>query len=165
MPGRPEFQMVVASAPQEKLTSFQNTNVVALPAGQTETYNFFAPSGAICRVIGLYISVPAVPTATSGSQGCYIAYVNPNMDIAYAKSNFPDGLYFDFSMFSNSVGSGTDPASVYPPDKSALISALQNVQFDSVTPLSIAIVNSTDKSQTNARTIRVWCVQRTVGGG
>jgi hypothetical protein len=155
---RPEFEMIVASAPREKLVTFYQLNNGVLNAGLTETTRFYAPANMIVKVVALGFSVQAVPGATSGKHYLFASYENPALDVINGVSNFGGVLELNHNTFL---------AADYlksPSTDEAVVTAIVNLTFDSVTPLKIQYQNITNANQTASRTLTVWGVARQVGG-
>jgi hypothetical protein len=114
------------------------------------------PTGKLCTVNSMYINIPAVSGATSGTHSLVIAAGTTNagaMITITADYNHPI------------VIQGVSPAGYYalinvntPSDISAFVTALLNLMFNNELRLYFRYINNTDAAQTASRIYNVMYV-------
>lgn len=156
MPGRNQFESIIASAPRVKLLAFERVFNNQLAVNGWEDAFFFAPAGTICEVLGVYFNVAVPAGAIAGSQELYLSFDVPTIDFVYASSTFAMGLRFNFNKFQLANNG------YIPTTEEAVISAIRGITFDETVPLRMSYANYTDVVQANVRSYRLWTRQTTI---
>lgn len=164
--GRPQFEVVVASAPREELQIFdfeQNVSVIA----NTGRYmiDLFAPPGFIGELKSLWLQAQA-PTSYGGTYGgvgtnVHTFGLSDNEDkIIYTQANNTADKMLDFQQNHWETYGWSNPTS-----EEGVIMTLDSVAFDDTTGLRLSYYNNTPSNITNTPLrMRAIYVLRQVSG-
>lgn len=153
---RQEFEVVVAAAPRESMVKFEQLSSGSIAASGSEAKFFYAPAGFIVEVKAIFLDVPAVAGATSGSQTFIVGYTDPTIDMMAGNNAYNNELRFTKNTWDVPGTTST------PSDVNAYARVLDKLVFDSTHPLLVNYFNSTNAAQAGQRIIRIWGLQRQV---
>lgn len=163
MPGRPEFSQpgtqgggqTVAVNDRPKLTTVKKTNTDEVPAGQSESTDVYAPSGAVYNVVGMSFRAkePSLSGATTGTHQINIYSMN-QVIMLVGKSDYQTEVYYNYGAFQNANQSQS------PSDATAQAMAPGQLMADENGPITFTYINSTDVATTETREYTLVLEQR-----
>ena len=154
MPGRADFsqpgtagsgQTVAVNSRPEISTEISDQDAT-IPAGESETIEFYPPTGSTYKVIDMFFQAPAI-SGTSGVHRVRVASVGILYSII-GESNYGDKLRINQSRWDAT-------AKQQPSNEAALSSQIQSLRGTENSPISINYKNETDADQTSKRLYRL----------
>lgn len=157
--GRRQFESVVAQAPKVQIKSIDLSSSAVVSSGQTETIDYFVPSGSVGEVKSIYFQVP---TPTGATTSVHRAIVSTNFGNLSVKGTYLDGMAnFGKSLLYNGDWVDAD-FHQYPTDKGAQFNSQSTIVFDSERSFRISYINNTNVAQSNKRNIALIYLEREV---
>lgn len=157
MPGKKEFEVVVASAPREALKSFSTTRDTAIAAGLSEIVDLYSMAGTIGITQSAYFDAPIPAGATSGNHVYTMTTTAQSGAFVTGESTFASSISMNYRKFLNAN------FAQHPSTDVGQVEAIRGNYFDDVIGLRFVYTNTTNVSQANARSYKLVYIERTRG--
>jgi hypothetical protein len=158
--GEQYIQEMKLTGSNAKIIRNDYTQTTTIASGGSETITIAPPTNKVWRVKHLTFVVGTIDTALSGIHEVELKFATNDGSaisrIILARSNFDASV----SIFSSVVSNGNNL--IYPTSEIAQQNSLFNAEFTNSLPLVISYLNSTDVSQTKARTIKIAFREETI---
>lgn len=150
--GRPDFSAAGTSGGGQHVMVHRRpelqhqtaTNTTSLAAGNTETVQFFAPTGAVWRPAVMWLNAPADATWTSGSHGFKIQTAG-NVPAIEGRNDYTNNVKWS----SNTWVSANSRQR--PSGETAQVLSLQNLIATENQAINVIYDNSGNAAQDNSR--------------
>jgi hypothetical protein len=160
--GRPQFEVVVASAPREMLQIYDFQQNITVPINGAYQVDIFAPAGYIAELNSMWLQAPA-PSGYGLSSTCRHTFALRDTDekVYYTQADNDYLQILDFQQNHWQTYGNANPTT-----ETGIIETVQYIKFDSKIGLRIKYFNgSTTQAITNIPLkIRLIYVLRQVSG-
>jgi hypothetical protein len=151
---RKQHEVIVASAPRERVVYSNLSQYSDLAIGATQTIDIFAPNGTICELRMFHCNTQMAPGATLGDHYVFLTTNQAFGQFLYGLSNYNVNIVFQTSEWL--TANTARPAA-------GRVESVRSLVFDSTVALRILYKNNTDAIHTNDRYFAIMYVEKTIG--
>jgi hypothetical protein len=135
--GRPQFEMIVASAPREKMIVYDFSQNVTVPASGVFSVSLFAPQGFIGELNSMWLQAPSPASYGGATSGSHVfSLQDTESKILYTQSAQVYNDLLDFQQNHWEHYSNYNPT-----NEITVLQAVQSIKFDDKIGLMVAYFN------------------------